>query len=87
MRKSKLPGFTGSFDFGILPELRYFNTHIFLKRTTKQHNSTKELTPRGYQAHRAYLLKPYANSTKNDKTLVFSTEKNKKIRRFTRAIS
>ena len=60
MRKSKLPGFTGSFDFGILPKLRYFNTYIFLKRTTKQHNSTKELTPRGYQAHRAYLLKPYA---------------------------
>ncbi len=61
MRKSKLPGFTGSFDFGILPKLRYFNTHIFLKRTIQQHDLTTELTPRGNQARRAYLSQPYAN--------------------------
>ncbi len=65
MRKSKLPGFTGSFDFGILPKLRYFNTHIFLKRTMQRHDSTTELTPRGNQARRAYLSQPYANWRKS----------------------
>ena len=83
MRKSKLPGFTGSFDFGILPELRYFNTHIFLKRTTKQHNSTKEITLRGCQE----LIPTLCKLDKERQKLSFSTEKNKKIRRFTRAIS
>ena len=56
MRKSKLPGFTGSFDFGILPKSKYFNTRIFFEKNNETTSFDQEAYAKGVPGSQGILI-------------------------------